>query len=78
MSLTLTADPADYFVCHGTLSDIPLGRLNTQETKVYTIQASFVAAGQFQLSAEVFGFSDVTKDVLPCGRGTMTVLSRGV
>lgn len=76
LSLTITADPSDHFICHGTMRDVPIGRLESNATKAHALQAVFVAGGQFAVSAEVYGFADSQKDMAPCGRASMTVLSR--
>jgi hypothetical protein len=52
VSLSLTVEPAEHVLYDGILAGIPLGRLSSQETKVFQIGLVFIAEGQFLVQAQ--------------------------
>lgn len=76
MSLTLNAEPSDYFTYDGVFKDIPLGRLKNQESKEHEAVVVFVAQGRFKISAQVRAIA-IGQEAKVCGTGSMLVDSRG-
>ena len=46
-------DPADLILCEGVLTDIPLGRLNQDESLEVETGICFLASGRFEIKGEV-------------------------
>jgi hypothetical protein len=51
--LSLAATPLEHFHVEGSLSDIPLGRIEGLQSKTVEIPICFIAEGQFEFVAEV-------------------------
>jgi len=70
--LSLAATPLEHFHVEGNLSDIPLGRLEGQESKTVEIPICFVAEGQFEFVAEVRVLGQQSR----AGEGELKVIVR--
>lgn len=75
LSLSLSAEPSDYFAYDGVLKDIPFGRLKSQESKEHEAVVVFLAQGAFKLSAQVRMVA-VGQESRVCGTGSILVESR--
>ena len=75
LSLTISVDPADHVALHGALKDIPLGRLQSDETKEYHAILIFVSQGQYTIQAEVRSIV-IGEEANVCGTGDLRVTIR--
>jgi trafficking protein particle complex subunit 9 len=70
--LSLAATPLEHFHVEENLSDIPLGRLEGQQSKTVEIPICFVAEGQFEFVAEVHILGQQSR----AGEGELKVVVR--
>jgi hypothetical protein len=72
LTIDYTLEPAEHVVHEGALSDIPLGRIASGESREVNLPVSFVAAGRFDIGAEVRVW-DVHGEDGKAGKGKLTV-----
>jgi|SRR6267154_3989064 len=53
MALDLIVDPAEQVLSEGVLSDIGVGKLESDETKAVEVPFYFLCTGHFEIAAEV-------------------------
>ncbi|OCB84083.1 hypothetical protein A7U60_g8755 [Sanghuangporus baumii] len=75
LSLSLSAEPSDYFAYDGVRKDIPLGRVQSQELKEHEAVVIFLAQGTFKLSAQVRAVA-VGQESRVCGTESILVESQ--
>lgn len=51
--LTVNTDPPEHIIYDGVLSDIPIGRLESNESRSVDIVICFLAEGQFDVSSQL-------------------------
>lgn len=54
-TLDIEVSPAEYLVYEGVLTDLPLGRLKTGESKEFKVFLCFLSCGRFEISGQVRG-----------------------
>lgn len=60
--MDLEANPSEYIIYEGVLTDLPVGRLESGESREITTSVCFLASGHFEISALVRGFGGATAD----------------
>ncbi|EJD06035.1 Trs120-domain-containing protein [Fomitiporia mediterranea MF3/22] len=75
LSLSLSAEPSESVLYDGSLKDIPLGRIASQESKEHQATVIFVAQGNFRVFAQVREVV-VGQESRVCGMGHIVVESR--
>lgn len=55
-TMDLELDPIESIVFEGILNDIPLGRLEANEARDFSLGVCFLSSGRFELSAQVRPF----------------------
>uniref|UniRef100_A0A8H8CM97 Transport protein particle subunit trs120 n=1 Tax=Psilocybe cubensis TaxID=181762 RepID=A0A8H8CM97_PSICU len=61
-TMELEANPSEYIIYEGVLNDLPVGRLESGESREITTSVCFLASGHFEISALVRGFGGATAD----------------
>ncbi|PPQ83346.1 hypothetical protein CVT25_003985 [Psilocybe cyanescens] len=61
-AMDLEANPSEYIIYEGVLTDLPVGRLESGESREITTSVCFLASGHFEISALVRGFGGATTD----------------
>lgn len=56
-TMDLEMEPSDHMVYEGVLSELPVGQLESGESREVDIAVCFLAFGRFGISAEVRGFN---------------------
>lgn len=49
----LSFDPAQHVIYEGVLVDVPVGRLESGESREFEVLVSFVASGRFSLRSDI-------------------------
>lgn len=70
--LSIAASPLEYFHWEGSLTDIPVGRTESRESKEVEVPFCFVTEGQFDFVGEV----RVLGDTVRSGEGELKVIVR--
>jgi hypothetical protein len=58
----LETTPLEYVLHEGVLTDLPIGRLQSGESREITTSLCFLTAGRFEISAQVRGFGAFETD----------------
>ena len=61
LTVTLSMEPAAHILFEGVLTDIPIGRLDATQSKVFELPISLVSCGRFEISADAFRFEATRK-----------------
>ncbi|KAF8964707.1 TRAPP II complex [Flammula alnicola] len=61
-TIDLEASPSEYLVYEGVLTELPVGRLQSGESREITTSLCFLATGRFEISAQVRSFGTSETD----------------
>jgi trafficking protein particle complex subunit 9 len=70
--LSLSTNPLSHFHVEGNLTDIPMGRVEPNQSACVEVPIAFVAEGQFEFVAEVH----VLGEEIRSGEGELKVIVR--
>lgn len=75
LTTNLFCEPLKHVIFQGVLLDIPIGRLDSQESRDIEIPVCFVSCGRFDIRAEVQVF-DASQGDRAAGAGRLVVIIR--
>jgi hypothetical protein len=61
-TMDLEASPSEYLIYEGVLTDLPVGRLESGESKEITTSICFLTSGHFEISGLIRGFGGTETD----------------
>ena len=75
LTADVLADPSDHVIQEGVLLDIPLGHLDSGESREIETALCFVSCGRFELTAEI-RVMGLSRDEGKVGTGLLTAIVR--